>query len=264
MRLPRPRWVLAPNPSLMTLDGTRTYIVGRERPVLIDPGPDIVAHIDNVLIALGGARPLAILITHSHSDHSGAADRLARATGSPLWMAPQAIHPPTARPTHSVRDGDTLVSDAGDLRILFTPGHSPDHISIHWTDPASDRGAAFVGDLLMGKGDTTLVAYPGGSVGEYLSSLDLIESLDCAVLYPAHGPPLLAPDAIRRHREHRLHRVSQLRRLLADHPGADPERLVDLVYGSALDVRLRSAASASVDAIVRYLATMIDLGEVSP
>ncbi|HEX2206721.1 MAG TPA: MBL fold metallo-hydrolase, partial [Longimicrobium sp.] len=75
--------ILAPNPSPMTLDGTRTLIVGRERAVVIDPGPDDPAHVDAILAALGGRAPMAILLTHSHGDHSAAARPRGARTGAP-------------------------------------------------------------------------------------------------------------------------------------------------------------------------------------
>ena len=95
-----PRTLIAPNPSAMTLDGTRTFIVGRERPAVIDPGPDDPAHLRAILDALGGASPAAILLTHSHGDHVGDAKAIALANDTRYGLAayvwtnnlPVAIH----------------------------------------------------------------------------------------------------------------------------------------------------------------------------
>ena len=81
------RSLLAPNPGAMTLDGTRTYVVGRKRPAVVDPGPHHPAHLRAILAALDGAAPIAILLTHSHSDHSALAPALAAETGAPVMIA---------------------------------------------------------------------------------------------------------------------------------------------------------------------------------
>ncbi|WP_108260114.1 MBL fold metallo-hydrolase [Mangrovicoccus ximenensis] len=67
------RRVLAPNPSPMTYRGTNTYLLGQRGRVLIDPGPDDPAHLAALLAAIGGNTLQAILVTHSHRDHSGLA-----------------------------------------------------------------------------------------------------------------------------------------------------------------------------------------------
>lgn len=255
MSVPVPRSILAPNPSLMTFDGTRSYIVGWAEPVVIDPGPDIPSHMSALLDALAGHRPVAIVLTHSHPDHAAGAVTLARITGAEIWLAPgglrSAIHPDSVG--QWIDGGEVLQTDAGRLDLLRTPGHTPDHVCIRWQESEGSQGAAFVGDLLSGKGDTTFVGSPEGDVADYLRSLDLIESLGCAVCYPAHGPPLDPRTGIERHRAHRLARIEAVRRLLRENPDATDEALVARIYGSALDPRLRPAACVSVAAMRKYL-----------
>ena len=142
MSAAEPRVLQAANPSPMTLDGTRTFIVGRERPVVIDPGPDAPRHLDAIERALGGAVPVAILLTHAHGDHADAAAPLAARTGAPVWRG---------------SDGDEVNTDAGPLRAIATPGHTPEHLAFLW-----DR-QLFAGDAFMGGSDTTLVAPPEGT-----------------------------------------------------------------------------------------------------
>jgi glyoxylase-like metal-dependent hydrolase (beta-lactamase superfamily II) len=231
----KPRWLLAPNPSPMTLDGTRTFIVGERRPVVIDPGPAIEAHVDAIVRELGGVTPGAIVVTHSHPDHAGAADALSRATGAPIWLGGR----------------DRIETDAGAIEFVSTPGHTPDHVVIHW----AAGNAVFVGDLLMGVGDTTLVAPPEGDLRHYLASLDVLGAMSARTFYPAHGPPITEVSvALERYRRHRMERIEQVRSALAIGLPADPGMLADHVYGADLDPRLGDAARGSIEAILAYLA----------
>lgn len=257
MTQPIIRTIIAPNPSPMTLDGTRTYIVGRTRPAVIDPGPAIAAHVEAVLTALGRSVPVAIVVTHAHEDHSGAVADLAQSTGAPVVMAdPGRIATSAPNAVHlRCEAGDTVELDTGTIRVLPTPGHTPDHIALLWSGrDAPEGGAAFVGDLMMGQGDTTLVAPPEGDLARYLRSLDVLQQSGAGILYPAHGPPLENPDlAIARFRQHRVMRVEQVRRILATQPDIRLSALVDLVFGTELDPRLRAAAEGSLRAVVQYL-----------
>lgn len=252
------RFILAPNASPMTLDGTRTYLVGAERPVVIDPGPADPAHLDAVVAALAGARPSAILLTHGHPDHAAGAAPLAERTGAPVWMAGGALGPAVRpeRVDHWIRGGDRVETDGGALVAVPTPGHAPEHTAFLWRPgpPASGPAALFVGDLFMGEGDTTLVAPPEGDLADYLRSLDEVERLSPATLYPTHGPPIEdAAEAVGRYRAHRLDRISQVEAALRDRPGATAGELVERVYGADLHPLLRAAAEGSLRAIVAYL-----------
>ena len=70
----RAHCVLAPNANVMTLDGTNTWVLhepGSERSVVVDPGPQVEAHLDAVAEVAGDVR--LVLLTHGHLDHSEAA-----------------------------------------------------------------------------------------------------------------------------------------------------------------------------------------------
>lgn len=246
------RVVLAPNPSPMTLDGTRTYLVGRARPAVIDPGPALEAHVAAVEAALGGVRPAAILLTHSHADHAGAAPMLAERTGAPVWAAAGGER--GLRVDRRLADGDRLETDAGTLLAVATPGHAPDHVAFLLRQGApGGAGLLFVGDHLMGEGDTTLVAPPEGDLADYLRSLERLRGLGAATLYPAHGPPIEDADAaLDRYAEHRRVRVGQVREALREGP-ADPAGLVLRVYGPDLHPGLARAAEGSLHAVLGYL-----------
>lgn len=239
--------LLAANPGPMTLDGTNTWILcepGAQVAVVVDPGPDDPVHIAAVEAHVHdrGQRVGLILLTHSHSDHSGGAQVLHRATGAPVraWRAGT---------PNDLADGECVLAEGLDLRIMATPGHSRDSVSI--VLPA-DR-ALLTGDTVIGRG-TTVVAWPDGNLGDYLDSLQRLRdaSEDVAVLLPGHGPVLADPAmAITAYVDHRLARLDQVRSALAS--GArTAEEVVDVVY-AGLDPSLRPAALLSTQAQVEYL-----------
>lgn len=248
--------VKATNSSLMTLDGTRTYIVGSKRAVVIDPGPDDVGHVDALVAELAGAESIDIVITHHHADHAGAAPALAARTDGRARVWAMGSRPDwTSTPVQGLADGDAFETDHGCLTVVATPGHTADHIALVWDRPSGGR-AMFVGDVLLGEGDTTLVAAPEGDVGDYLRSLDRLEALGAERLYPTHGDPLTAPAAaIGRFRHHRLERVDQVRKVLSADPRATTSDIVGRLYGSALPAAIQDAASASIEAVRSYLRT---------
>ena len=249
------RTVLAPNPSPMTLDGTRTYLVGSERPAVIDPGPDDPSHVEALLGALGGRRPVAILLTHAHADHAAAAPALAARTGAPVMIAEGADHLPFDRGLVSRwLQRDRIETDAGVLSCIITPGHAVEHACFLWTGGGGEHeGALFAGDMFVGGADTTLVAPPEGDLTDYLWSLVEIERLGPTIIYPAHGPPLTdPPEALRRYQAHRESRILQVVDALAAGP-ASPGEMLDRVYGPDLHPELRTAAAGSLEAILAHL-----------
>jgi glyoxylase-like metal-dependent hydrolase (beta-lactamase superfamily II) len=234
----RPRAILAPNASAMTMGGTITYVVGAARVAVIDPGCAEPSHLDAIADAVGPAGS-SILVTHDHPDHTAGAAELARRLGAALLEAGAG----------TLREGDRIDTDHGELVVLDTPGHTARHASLHW--PAAD--AIFCGDLMMGGIDTAVVAAPEGNIGDYLASLERIRRLRPQVIYPAHGPPFTEPaealDRYFRHREARQHQV-----LAAIRGGAQSlEQITDSVYGPSLEPGLREFAMAAVRAYVVHL-----------
>jgi hydroxyacylglutathione hydrolase len=242
------RVIRAPNPSPMALDGTRTYVVGRERPVVVDPGPDDAGHLDAIERELGGAAPVAILLTHAHPDHADAAPALARRTGAPVWMGRGALHPPPLDVARWLEDGDEVETDAGLVRAVATPGHAPEHLAFHHAD------VLIAGDAFMGGSDTTLVAPPEGDLAAYMRTLDRVAALGVARILPAHGPPIDDPAAaVERYRAHRRERIEQVVRALRQAGPARPDGILDAVYGPELHPALRGAAEGSLHAILAFL-----------
>jgi glyoxylase-like metal-dependent hydrolase (beta-lactamase superfamily II) len=253
-----PRVVKARNSGPFTLDGTRTYLVGRRRVAVIDPGPDAEEHVRALSRALEEAREVRILLTHRHPDHSGAAGPLSRLlqdrgmTPSALQVAGGEACAPLGREGEVVPlgEGDLVSTDQGTLLTVETPGHTRDHLAFHWLESR----AVFVGDLVLGRGSTTWVGEYPGCVEEYLASLRKVGKLEPRVLYPSHGPPRTsASKTLEAFERHRLQRIEEVRRARARNPGAGPRELVDLVYGTSVSPGLVTAAQASVEVILHHL-----------
>ena len=172
-------------------------------------------------------------------------------TGADLF-APAGYLPPegSSIPVHSLSNGDRVPTDQGDLVVVETPGHSRDHLAVRWPETES----VFVGDLLLGRGNTTWVGEYLGCVRDYLDSLDKIQALGPSVLYPAHGPPIQDPPAVlARYRRHRLERLMQVQEARARHPELGPRELAEFIYGGEIPKKLRNAAVRSVEAALYHL-----------
>ena len=113
--------VLAPNPGPFTLDGMNTWVVGRSPCLVIDPGPDDAAHLDEVARTAGSVA--RIVLTHRHPDHAPGAGPFARATGAQVLAFEPAAGQGRLEDGAEVRGGGVV------LRALHTPGHTPDHIA---------------------------------------------------------------------------------------------------------------------------------------
>jgi glyoxylase-like metal-dependent hydrolase (beta-lactamase superfamily II) len=224
--------VRADNPGPLTLEGTNTWLVGRDPCWVVDPGPDDAAHVEAVLdaaTARGGVAGIAL--THDHADHAGAVDTLRRATGGPPVAA---VRLPGAE--LRIADGD----DAGPLRVVATPGHAPDHVAF-----LAGR-ALFSGDAVLGHGSVFVAPDPGALAG-YLAALERLAALDLAVICPGHGPPVLDPAA--KLAEYREHRLDRERRLLAalDDGRRGVDELLDAAWADVPSA-LRAAAAVTLAA----------------
>lgn len=224
--------VLAPNPGVRELEGTNTWIVGRWPAAVIDPGVDDPRHLDEVLAAAG--RIGAILLTHDHPDHAPGALTLARRTGAPVYAARP------AEGMRRLRDGQEIRLPGVRLRVIATPGHTPDHVAF-LLEP--DR-ALFTGDAVLGRG-TSVIDPPEGDLAQYLRSLRRLRELRPRTLYPGHGPVVL--DAMAKLEEYLAHREEREREVLeglAEGPRT-PEQLVATIY-AAYPPELHPLAARSV------------------
>jgi glyoxylase-like metal-dependent hydrolase (beta-lactamase superfamily II) len=251
--VPGVRRILVDNPSPFTFKGTLSYIVGRGKVAIIDPGPLDKKHIDALLDAVRGETVTHIVITHTHRDHSPAAAEVKAATGAITYgegphRAARPLHIGETRrldaggdtafvPDRRIAHGEVIAGDGWALEAIATPGHTANHMAyaLRGTD------MLFSGDHVMGW-STSIVAPPDGAMSDYLTSLHRL----------ADAPALVA-----RYVEHRRGREASILRRLGKGE-ADITTLVRAIY-IGLDPRLTGAAGLSTlahleDLVARGLA----------
>lgn len=222
-----PAFIHAANPGPMTGQGNWTYLIGRARPVLIDAGVGHASHLD-ALATAAPSGPSHLIVTHAHSDHiSGAAAIHQRWPGAILSKHPWPVRDPQL-PWAWLDEGAVVPTDDGDLTVLHTPGHSPDHLTL-WHP---DSRTLFVGDMLVQGSTVVIPASHGGSLAAYLQSLQRLLRLNPARALPAHGPVIEDPAALIEHYlAHRAQRETQVLDLLAAGTST-VERLTAKIYPS--------------------------------
>lgn len=259
----RGRCVLAPNPGLMTLDGTNTWILrepGSDRSIVVDPGPLHDEHLDAVAEVAGQVE--AVVVTHHHFDHTEAARSFAERMGCGV----RGLDPLQCWRADPLHDGELLNVSGLEVEVLTTPGHTSDSVSLL---VEADR-ALLTGDMVLGRG-TTVIVHPDGDLGSYFESIARMRALvtdgRATSLWPAHGPVLPDGAAVLDHYVvHRQDRLAQVEAALgrlgltpahlppdvAEDPTL-PRRVVEVVYAD-VDESLWGAAEWSVRAQLAYLA----------
>jgi hydroxyacylglutathione hydrolase len=172
-------------------------LAGADRGLIVDPGDEperIIEAVETLGISVE-----AILLTHCHFDHIGAVAPVAGATGAPVHC-PEIEVPVLADimsyvpwpgfgpfesydADHTVGGGEHLSLAGLEIDVLFTPGHSPGHV----TYALPDQGALFSGDVLF-KGSVGRTDLPGGDWGTLLESIrELVDGYpEETVVYPGH------------------------------------------------------------------------------
>lgn len=252
--------VRASNPGPMTLAGTVSRIIRDDGQVwVVDPGPKDPEHLAELLFRCGdGARPMGVLVTHRHLDHTAGAGTLARQLSArsgrevPLWAAdPSAV--PGARPAPAALEGDNGVA----AHVIHLPGHTADSVGV-----LVDGGRMLTGDTLLGGSSTVIVPRDGGNLREHLQSLAILRAMAVdgriSSLHPGHGDdiedPLSALQAIEDAVAHRHERIEQVRR--ARRAGVlTMDRLLRAVYGTELPEELRQPAEWNLRATLDHLAS---------
>ena len=153
---------------------------GSDRALIVDPGDEaerILHAADELGVTVEG-----ILLTHTHFDHIGAVAPIAKATGAPVWC-PEIETPVLADinsfvpwpgfgpfesydADHTVSGGEKLEFAGMEIDVIFTPGHSPGHV----TYSIPDETAIFSGDVLF-QGSVGRTDLPGGDWATLLESI---------------------------------------------------------------------------------------------
>ena len=228
--------VRADNPGPFTLEGSNSWLVGRDPCWVVDPGPDLGDHLDRLasgVEARGGAE--GVVLTHGHGDHAAGVEGLLGRIGNV---------PVGAAEAGSVRllDGERF----GPFEVIATPGHAPDSLSF------LAGGALFTGDAVLGHGSVFIAPDEGAMTG-YLDALERLLELEATVLCPGHGPVVLDPAAkLSEYLDHRLDREGRLLEALDDGLRT-PDDLLDRVWSDAPSV-LRPAALLTLTAHLDRLA----------
>ncbi|MFL5236268.1 MAG: MBL fold metallo-hydrolase [Rhizomicrobium sp.] len=248
--------LLARNPSPFTFQGTGVYIVGAPPDAsdvaVIDPGPLIPKHLEALKRAIGKRRVTHILVTHTHSDHSPAAQPLKKWSGAATYgFGPhRSGEEDTVQveeggdlsfvPDIVVRDGDILEGDGFTFECVYTPGHTSNHMCYG----LKEEKALFTGDHVMGW-STTVIAPPDGDMAQYIASLKKLIARDDRILYPTHGAPVRNPKPfLEAYLDHRLEREAQILACIRNGTNTIPE-IVGRLYAD-VDARLHPAAGRSV------------------
>ena len=241
--------VLAPNPGLMSLDGTNTYIVrapGAAEAAIVDPGPADPDHLARVKSALAGmdARCRWILVTHHHIDHAEAALPWAARLGATVAAGSTTVAGPGGR---LLAAGDTVELPGARIAVVATPGHCNDHLAFRL-----ESGTVLVGDHILGRG-TSVITYPEGDLLAYLDSLRRVHDLGPDALYPGHGPEM-RDDPLAVIEYYLAHRQFRERQILAALGGGPlgVRAIVEHVYADT-DRGLLSAAEQSTRAALEKM-----------
>jgi glyoxylase-like metal-dependent hydrolase (beta-lactamase superfamily II) len=220
--------VRADNPGPYTLSGTNTWVVGRDPAWIVDPGPELPAHVEAVATEVaerGGAGGIAV--THDHEDHVEGLLALRERLGRPPVAA--------RRYAADVRlaDGERF----GPFEAYAVPGHAPDHLAF------VAGGACFTGDAVLGEGSV----FVAEDLGSYLAALERLRALPLDVICPGHGPPVWDPQAkLDEYLAHRRERERKLLEALADGL-LEEDELLDAVWDDAPEA-LRPAAAVTLGA----------------
>ena len=245
---PRIVRVTADNGSVMTGPGTNSYFVGDPGGpcALIDPGPDDATHVQALLDAAPG--PITrILVTHTHKDHSPAAQALKAATGAPLFGR-VANFPEwqdvAFRPDTALAHGERIALGADTtLRVIHTPGHASNHLCYL----LEQENLLFTGDHLM-QGSTVVINPPDGDMQAYLQSLRMLLDEDLEWLAPGHGFLIERPhDVVHKTIAHRLQREAKVVAAIEQLGRGDIDALLPLVYAD-VSPKLHAVAARSLRA----------------
>jgi glyoxylase-like metal-dependent hydrolase (beta-lactamase superfamily II) len=263
--VPGVRRVMANNPGPFTFKGTVSYILGKGKVAIVDPGPDDPAHTAALLDAVRNETVTHIFVTHTHRDHSPAVPAIKAATGATVYA--EGPHR-AARPLHigehnpldasadrdfapdvALADGAVVEGDGWAIQGVTTPGHTANHMCF----ALSGGNLLFAGDHVMAWA-TSIVAPPDGAMSDYMASLDKLAARSETLYLPGHGPAIAdAPRFVSYYILHRKAREASILHRLAKSE-TDIPTIVRAIY-IGIDPRLTGAAGLSVLAHLEDLVT---------
>jgi glyoxylase-like metal-dependent hydrolase (beta-lactamase superfamily II) len=265
--LPGIRRVMANNPGPFTFKGTISYIIGRGKVAIIDPGPNDPNHVRALLHAVRSETVTHILVTHTHLDHSPAVTAIKAATGATVYAegphrATRPLHEADVirpadrdfRPDVALKDGGVIAGDGWAVEAIATPGHTANHLAF----ALKGTNVLFSGDHVMGW-SSTIVAPPDGSMRDYVASLEKLSKRRETFYFPGHGPAMEnATSFVPRLLAHRKAREHSILKQLAN--GTSTVATIAAESYGQLDERLIPAAQMTV---LAHLEDLVDRGLVS-
>ena len=266
----RVRLITAKNSNAYTNFGTNTYLIGTQNLAIIDPGPNLTSHFENVLNTIGSAKLTHIFLTHSHQDHCAMAIRLAYETGSKIYLL---ADPNLSKidllnkikdksdkdqkfcnkifnvQVQTIKDFEQISNEEWCLKVIATPGHMDDHIclALHGSD------AIFSGDHVMGWSSTVIIP-PMGNMSHFILSLEKLLERDENLYLPGHGDLIPnAKDYVKSQLNHRKNRELQIFDLIKSRPFTSKD-LINIIYPD-INSELREAAESNIFAHLIDLAS---------
>ncbi|WP_417692641.1 MBL fold metallo-hydrolase [Roseibium sp.] len=254
--MPGIRRMTVQNPGPFTFFGTNSYIIGHEDVAILDPGPLHEKHMHALLRATQGQKVEAILVSHTHMDHSPGAKALQAVTGAPIIGC--AAHRPARdlaametnaldasadkdyRPDQELGDGERYAIGGFTLEAVPTPGHTANHLCF----AVEGTEVLFSADHVMAW-STSIVAPPDGAMSDYMASLERLQARAEDHFLPGHGAAVTqAHEYMSALWDHRKAREKAIAGCLSGNPLSIPQ-IVELVY-QGLDPMLKPAAGLSV------------------
>ncbi len=194
---------------------TNCIVVGEKNLYVIDPGADDQAEAEHLycqldhLIEIGG-RIEAVLLTHSHIDHTAGADALRQRYGVPIMAHSATAEQLSFGIDRHLHDGDVLESGSEpkwQLHCIHTPGHDPGHLCFF----EESTGALLAGDMVANPGSIVVSRAFSGDMSDFMNSLQRLAEIDAKLIIPAHGHPAGSPrEFLKGHLNHRLWREEKI------------------------------------------------------
>jgi len=237
--------IFAQNPGPLTGSGNNTWLLDGAEPTLVDAGVGNPGHVDAIAARLGGRSLARVLVTHGHADHASGVPAL-RARWPSLIACKWTMGGEAG--WDALNNRERIRAGSADLTVIHTPGHAPDHVCFF----DSAAGDLFSGDMIV-RGTTIMIpAGRGGSLRQYLESLQRLRALNPTRALAGHGPIIDDPVAlIDEYIAHRQMRESQVRACLADGI-TDVEAIVARIYPDLAE-SLRPAARLTIQAHLEKL-----------